>query len=274
MIINNKTNKVCFAEGLESPSYQNVRKSIIATLSKRNIAWEQLPCTHSSLHIWARDYMPVQVREDKFVQFRYEPDYLKDSPEYKPNVSDIMNQLGIDVCRSQINIDGGNVISCDEKVILTDKVLGENPQYSSSKLLDELSELLEAEPVLIPWDRYDIYGHADGMVRYMGESRVLLNNYWDFDRALRKRLMDALSPYFEIEELHYGCHTANSWAYLNFLHVGNDIFVPMLNEETDFEAFAQIEAAFPMCRCSRICGCESLCSEGGALNCSTWNIIC
>ena len=26
--------------------------------------------------IWARDYMPVQVGLDKFVQFRYEPKYL------------------------------------------------------------------------------------------------------------------------------------------------------------------------------------------------------
>ena len=36
--------------------------------------------------VWVRDYMPVQVSKDRFIQFRYEPDYLMKSPAYKPDV--------------------------------------------------------------------------------------------------------------------------------------------------------------------------------------------
>jgi agmatine/peptidylarginine deiminase len=156
---------------------------------------------------------------------------------------------------------------------LTDKIFKENPQYDRTTLIDELTELLEAEPVLIPWDIYEEYGHADGMVRYIGDHRVLLNNYCDFDRPLRKRLLDALRPHFYVEELHYGSYTSNSWAYINFLHVENEIFIPQLNEQQDTMAFAQIESAFPTCRCHAVRGCENIVKEGGALNCSTWNIL-
>lgn len=273
MITNFETNKVYIAEGLSSPLYFEPAESLISLFNIYQIEWEQLPFTQSPCHIWARDYMPVQVSRDKFVNFRYEPDYLKDYPEYKPDVESIVSLLGFEVCQSLINLDGGNVISCGSKVILTDKVFGENLEYSCTKLLNLLADLLEAEPVIIPWDKYEIYGHADGMVRYMGEGRVLLNNYCDFDKALRKRLLAALSPHFDIEELHYGSYSDNSWAYINFLHVGNHIFVPMLNEKTDSMALAQIEAAFPHCKCHQVSGCEKIVKDGGALNCSTWNVL-
>ena len=249
MITNYETNKVYIAKGLSSPSYSDASKSLVTLFEKQQIECEQFPFTQSPFHIWVRDYMPIQVSGGKFVMFRYEPDYLKDYPEYKPDVERVLNSLGLEVCRSPINLDGGNVISCSSKVILTDKVFSENLEYSRLKLLDLLADLLEAEPVIIPWDKYEIYGHADGMVRYMGEGRVLLNNYCDFDKSLRKRLLAALSPHFDIEELHYGSYTDNSWAYINFLHVGNMIFVPMLNEKNDSVAFSQIEAAFPKCKC-------------------------
>ena len=217
--------------------------------------------------------MPIQVSRVRFIQFRYEPDYLMESPEYKPDVHCVLNQLGIDVCCSPINLDGGNIISCGDKVIMTDKIFQENPQYSHNRLIEELTELLEAEPILIPWDIFEEYGHADGMVRYMGDDNVLLNNYWDFDKALRKRLLATLKPHFKITELHYGSFTDNSWAYFNFLHVGQHIFVPMIGDKLGETAFRQIADAYPKCQCHPVPNFESIVNEGGALNCTTWNIL-
>ena len=273
MITNFETNKIYVAKGLNSQRYADVAYTLLTLLSNLHINCEELPCTQSQLHIWARDYMPVQVSKEKFICFRYEPDYLNNCPKYKPQRNKILENLNIDVCYSSINIDGGNIISCGNKVILTDKILIENPQYTTMRLLDELSALLEAEIILIPWDRYEEYGHADGMVRYLGGNRILLNNYCNFDKCLRNRLLKTLSVHFDIEELNYGAYTKNSWAYINFLHVGKDIFVPMLNEALDSKAFKQIEAAYPMCKCHPINNSMSLVKDGGALNCSTWNIL-
>lgn len=273
MITNFETNKVYLAKGMSSISYEDATGHLLCVLHNYKIKWDFLPNTSSPLHIWARDYMPVQVSKEKFVKFNYNPDYLKDSPEFKSDTSAILSDLGMKVIDSNIIADGGNVISCGGKVIMTDKIFRENPRYPYNKLIDTLSQLLEAEIVLIPEDRYDGYGHADGMVRYLGDNRVLINNYCDFDKSLRKILLAALSPHFNIAELHYGTYTDKSWAYLNFLHVGQHIFVPMQEDKLAETAFRQIVEAFPECKCHRIWNCDSLVQEGGALNCSTWNIL-
>ncbi|MCR5780588.1 MAG: agmatine deiminase family protein [Bacteroidaceae bacterium] len=273
MITNFETNKVYFAKGMTTERYVDAAGCLLGTLHNYNIPWNFLQLTTSPLHIWARDYMPVQVSKEKFVRFNYSPDYLKDYPNYKPDTSAILSALGIHVISSDIIMDGGNVVSCGDKVIMTDKIFRENPHHEHNVLIDALSQLLEAEIVLIPEDAYDEYGHADGMVRYMGEGRVLLNNYFDFDKALRKRIFATLRPHFEITELHYGTYTDRSWAYLNFLHVGHHIFIPMMEDKLGETAFKQIADAFPQCKCHPIHHCESIVREGGALNCSTWNIL-
>jgi len=272
MITNFETNKVLIAKGLTSQHYLDATHWLLGFMHHHGIEWGLLPNTSSPLHIWARDYMPVQVSKEKFIRFCYTPDYLQDSPEYKPDTSAILSELGIQVIDSDIIADGGNVISCGDKVIMTDKIIRENPHYQRNKLIDTLSQLLEAEIILIPEDKYDEYGHADGMVRYMGNGYVLLNNYCDFDKTLRKKLVAALSPHFNITELHYGAYTNKSWAYINFLHVGQQIFVPMLKDKLAGIAFMQIADAYPECKCHKIWDFDLIVSEGGALNCCTWNI--
>ena len=273
MITDFDTNKVYLAKGMTSENYVDATGHLLGTLHNQKVHWEFLPLTASPFHIWTRDYMPVQISRDKFVRFNYSPDYLKNSPEYKPDTSTILSTLSLQVIDSDIIIDGGNVISCGDKVIMTDKILRENPHYERNVLIDTLSHLLEAEIVLIPEDYYDEYGHADGMVRYIGKGRVLINNYCDFDKTLRKKLLASLSPHLDIIELHYGAYTDKSWAYINFLHVGQHILIPMMDDKLGEMAFRQIADAFPQCTCHPVYHCESIVREGGALNCSTWNIL-
>lgn len=272
MITNFETNKVLIAKGLTSQHYVETTRHLLDVLHSLNIEWSFLHHTSSPFHIWARDYMPIQVNKEKFVMFNYSPDYLKDSPKYKPDTSAILSGLSIQVIDSDIIVDGGNVINCGDKVIMTDKIIRENPHYHINTLIDTLSQLLDAEIILIPEDKYDEYGHADGMVRYMGNGNVLLNNYCDFDKTLRKKLLAALSPHFNIIELHYGAYTNKSWAYINFLHVGQHIFVPMLEDKLVRTAFRQIAEAYHQCDCHQIWDCDSIVQEGGALNCCSWNI--
>ena len=273
MITNFETNKVYLAKGMTSEKYVDTTGHLLGTLHNHKVHWDFLPLITSPLHIWTRDYMPVQVSKNKFVRFNYSPDYLECYPEYKPDISAILSALGIHVIDSDIIIDGGNVISCGDKVIMTDKIFRENSNYDYDVLIKTLSQLLEAEVVLIPEDCYDEYGHADGMVRFMGNGRVLVNNYCDFDKALRKRLLAALSPHFDIVELNYGAYTDRSWAYINFLHVGQHILIPMIGDKLGEMAFKQIADAFPQCECHSVYHYESFVHEGGALNCSTWNIL-
>ena len=165
MLTNFETNCVFIAKGLNSPNFCQVADSLIAAFQMHRVEWKQLPCTGNPFHIWARDYMPVQVSEKKFVKFNYSPDYLRDYPDYKPDTSAILSELGLTVIDTDWVVDGGNVVSCGDKVIMTNKIFRENPNVERAKLVDTLSQLLEAEVVLIPEDVYEEYGHADGMVR-------------------------------------------------------------------------------------------------------------
>ena len=266
------TNKVYIARGLSA--FEPVCMNLMSVIDSNGIDVEFLPRTPSPKHIWARDYMPIQLDNGQFLSYRYRPDYLKGYKGYIPQYRRICRDLGMKCVKTDIVLDGGNVVKCGSKVIVTDKIFQENPSWRQNKLVAELERLLQAEIVLIPWDRYEMFGHADGMVRYIGGDSILLNNYVDFDPYLRKRLLKALGPHFSIAELHYGTalNKRFSWAYINFLQTKNCIFIPGLGLPEDSLAAEQIQGFFPDSKVIQIRDCQSLVLQGGALNCATWNI--
>ena len=275
MICDYQTNKVYLAEGIKG--YPKVAENLLYALYKEGIETEYLPHSKSKKHVWARDYMPIQLEEGRFLKYVYRPDYLKNDKDYIPNYAGMIRKLGLNCKPTSLVIDGGNVVKWDDAVIMTDKVLKENPGYDEYGLRFRLEELFETDVVFIPWDRYEMFGHADGMVRFIDRRTVLLNNYVDFDPDLRKRLQEALKWHgFSVEELHYDKPRCSrySWAYLNFLQVAGRIFVPGLGIEEDGMALEQIQALYPDHKVILVPECLELVRDGGALNCVSWNIAC
>jgi len=263
-------NKAFFAEGIKY--YQTFADNLIQALNANGIEYHFLPHTDRKEHIWVRDYMPIQIGQDLFLRYRYSPDYLKGYTQYIPDYKGIDKALGLNCIETDIILDGGNVIQCDDKVIMTDKIFPENPQYSKSKLIGKLESLLNAELVLIPWDRYEMFGHADGMVRYLNHNRVVINHYIDFDPYLRKRLLTALESHFEIEELQYARKSKNAWAFLNYLQVKDCIFAPGLAIEESAQAIRQLQELFPEKKVQMVESAEEVVKAGGGLNCISWDI--
>lgn len=240
--------------------------------------------------IWARDYMPIQVAPDRFVSFKYYPDYLLTS-EYRDslteNAADIARQIlgdKAEVIDSDIIIDGGNVIKCDNAVIMVDKVIQANPHYSASKLLAELTRLYGCEVFLIPWDAEEgVYGHSDGVVRYMSDGELLFAKYPD--PKYIKRCQTMLKAHFnKIYNLWMPSGTAKcregfQWAYINFIRTKEYIFMPALSKNADcIEDKAvrrQFELRFPEYPKENIIpinALDALKNEGG-LHCCSWNIL-
>ena len=272
MICDYQTNKVYLAEGIKG--YPKVAENLLYALYKEGIETEYLPHSKSKKHVWVRDYMPIQLEEGRFLKYVYRPDYLKNDKDYIPNYAGMIRKLGLNCKPTSLVIDGGNVVKWDDAVIMTDKVLKENPGYDEYGLRFRLEELFETDVVFIPWDRYEMFGHADGMVRFIDRRTVLLNNYIDFDRSLRERILRALDGHFEVKELQYDTPRCSkySWAYLNFLQVAGHIFVPGLGIEEDYMALEQIKQFYPDHRVLLVPDCLELVRDGGALNCVTWTI--
>lgn len=272
MICDYQTNKVFLAEGIKG--YPKVAENLLYALYKEGIETEYLPHSKSKKHVWARDYMPIQLEEGRFLKYVYRPDYLKNDKDYIPNYAGMIRKLGLNCKPTSLVIDGGNVVKWDDAVIMTDKALKENPGYDEYGLRFRLEELFETDVVFIPWDRYEMFGHADGMVRFIDRRTVLLNNYLDFDRSLRERIIRALDGHFEVKELQYDTPRCSnySWAYLNFLQVAGRIFVPGLGIAEDQLAVQQIQRFYPEHKVMLVPDCLELVRDGGALNCVTWTI--
>ena len=273
MICDYQTNKVYLAEGIKH--YETVAHNLLLALYNEGTETEFLRHTESWKHIWARDYMPIQLTKTRFLQYRYAPDYLKGYEDYIPPYQTICRGLRLKGKETPFVIDGGNVVKFSNCVVMTDKVLKENPGYTEGYIRKQLEEAFGCEVVLIPWDRYEMFGHADGMVRFIGGNRVLLNNYVNFAPGLHKRLLDALSDHFEVTTLNYhaGRQSSFAWAFLNFLQVKDCIFVPWIPIIEHHEAQSQIQQSFPDYKIIFVDGAEEIIREGGALNCVTWNIL-
>jgi agmatine/peptidylarginine deiminase len=62
-----------------------------------------------------------------------------------------------------------------------------------------------------------------------------------------------------------------SWAYINYLQVGNLVLVPQLGIPEDEQALERICKVLPNCKVVGIPALEAV-RKGGALNCISWNI--
>jgi len=262
-------NRVYFSSHLTA--YQ-CWQELAAALKRQGVNYELLPRTAD---IWARDYMPVQCAIGEYVAYMYAPDYLRNQPQYITHWESVVPPYRLTARDSQLVLDGGNVIMCDQKVILTDKVFVENPTLSRQEVLCRLRESFHAEPIIIPWDKEEPYGHADGMVRYVGNNRVLLTNYCDFDPEFRERMLQALQPHFTVLELHYDVAKPHkwNWAYINYLLVDGKLFVPRLNSEEDEQACEQLSAALGIRKEHvELIDIHTVLKAGGGLNCVSWTI--
>ena len=273
MIQDYQTNMVYLAHGLSH--YVPVCRNLLEALHREKIHAEFLPFTSSYKHVWARDYMPIQLENTLVFYYEYCPDYLQGYDGYVPNVLEIIDHLHLGRMPVDFILDGGNFVKCGDKVIMTDKIFKENDWLERKELLSTLEDYLQVQIVIIPWDHYEIFGHSDGMVQWIEGNRVLMNNYINTDPSFRKKLLEALSPYFVVEELEYNTPRLNkiSWAYLNFLRVKNTIFVPGLHTKEDPLALQQIRQHYPDCKIIQVQGCEELARDGGALHCVTWNVL-
>lgn len=217
-------------------------------------------------------YKSEQLDKGRFLLYTYHPDYLHGCEVFIPDYRAICKEMELECVSTDIVLDGGNVVKCGDKVIMTDKIIDENPMRFYRDILRELENHFRAQIVLIPRDRY---GHADGMVRWIDGNRVLMNNYADFDPKLGKEVKAALFEHFTVEELRYGTnkHLKVNWAYINFLQVDGEIFVPGLGIEEDQMAIEQIQKFYSDYKVRLVPHCLSIIKDGGALNCVSWNIL-
>jgi agmatine deiminase len=233
--------------------------------------------------IWARDYCPIQVGPRQFVKFRYYPDYLRDSYEDRITGDQAICQQveSLGQCqRSELILDGGNVVGSREQAIVTQKIFAENEGIATDQVLNLLQVVLAVRNwILIPQEPGDDFGHADGVVRFLRDELVAINDYGQaapgygnrLRRILTQHHLEAVTlPYFFENRSHDGIASAVG-NYVNFLRVGSLVIVPAYGVPQDEQACDRLSAACPEATVVPL-PCVVLAREGGALNCISWTI--
>ena len=278
MITDNHTTAVYFSDLLPKKC-PILNQHIAETLEKNRIRYAYLSETKD---IWCRDFMPIQIDEDRFVFYKYTPDYLQ-SPYYRRIQTDPekviqtsqnrLEQVAHNTITIDLVVDGGNVVKCGDIVVMTEKVFVENKDKTSAEVEKILKDAFQSDILFLPWDREETFGHSDGIVHYAGDGRILLTNYGDFSPYYYNRFRKALEQHFEVIALKYETKRrhAHSWAYINFLQIGKLILVPQLGLEEDEQALEQIGKVLPDCEVVGIPSLEAV-RRGGGLNCISWNV--
>ena len=273
-------NEIVYMSELLEERFQDSFNRLTTILKKHGVEYRLLKGTRD---IWCKDYMPIQTESGKLIQFRYEPSYLKGKKEWEESRSDVKEvcrQNGFEPIFSNINLDGGNVLLCSGRAIISDRIFAENPEYTDKgQLVKDLPDFLEAEIIIIPAQNGDYTGHADGMVRFIDHDTILGNNrseeykYWS--NGIEKVLKDKKLKYIDVP-FFYGYkdskHPENAIGiYVNYLEVGNLIVLPVFEVEgnRDAEAIDTFKQIFPD-KIIETINYNEVALEGGVLNCSTW----
>jgi Peptidylarginine deiminase and related enzymes len=278
MIKDRDTNTVYFSEHiLTNNEYISAFKRIQFLLDKHNVKYKFLTNTKD---IWCRDYMPIQIENDEFVQFRYEPTYLESELELQSDPKQVLESNKITANFSSINLDGGNVIKWSDKAILTTRIFEENPIMSSTELTKELERLLKTDILFVPNIKDDMTGHADGHIRFIDSKTVLVNElknelgYWrnGFLKMVKQAGLDFVEiPWFEHKDKNFKYSAIGG--YVNYLEVDNLILFPVfeIDKNKDKQALAVIESVFPN-RIIEPINVNEIANHGGLLNCTTWTV--
>ncbi len=245
--------------------YKKLYKELVTVLERYNYAVEILEDTKD---IWIRDFMPI-YHNGKFYSYNYNPNYLQEDKQYLTNPIPVLKKLGIKTEHIDLVLDGGNLVFHADTIVMTDKVYSENPKLCNDKeKLKSYFHMFE-KVIVIPRDPDDeeIYGHADGMVRFIDKNHLLVNSYTSL---FRSNLLDALKEQgMKYTELEMKENTRYSWGYINFIQLDDLIIQPSIDKVNDLHIQVQLRKLYP-CVAIELVDAKLLTKKGGVFNCISW----
>jgi len=245
-------------------------------------------------NVWCRDYMPVKTASGKYVQFTYHPRYMV-GDKYKDNFPDtaiFLKDFNLEwvTPKKQIILDGGAIEIHGKKGIVSDRVFRDNLNRNEAEIYNDLKTLLELDQlIVIPQYPYDFTGHVDGLVRFIDDNRVVVN---DLKKELeeaqkdknryRKQLIENWIYAFKSSLLNAGLQkvelptsipeesppSSGEGIYTNFLLLEDLIVMPVYGKKEDKIAADRLSNLYS--KIVKTVNAKALSQMGGMINCVTW----
>jgi len=226
---------------------------------------------------WCRDFLPVQTDKAQYVQFRFDPSYYQ-HPQYKHLKTTIEHcnwERAGKQSISDLILDGGNLIYTAKQAIVTDRVFVDNKHLPTSFIVQTLVESLQLDRlVVIPAVPFELTGHADGMVRFLTEDTLLINDFRTLCSPSYIRRLERALRFFNLLYLVNGFAANNDMDdatgdYLNHICIGRSVVVPVYGCADDDVALSFLETCYRDCAIVPVV-CNDLSKKGGVLHCATW----
>jgi agmatine/peptidylarginine deiminase len=267
-IVNGKDEVVILVDGATLPYFEGKVPSNILIQANMEDIWI---CDFSSV---------IPARQ---VQFTFAPSYRKTSEAKAIDkiFKNWFSQNGLDYYKtSDIILDGGNVVdnAAGTRVIVTDRILRDNPSLTKSSAKASLKQLLGvSEVAIIKEIPGDTTGHADGMVMWPTNDRVLLVTENEPIRSENLNELKISFPNVEIIEIpnYFVYETWRNFlsarnVYVNSIVTDGYIYMPTFNSSHDTEMLSLFQSftnktVVPI-------PAESVCIMGGSVRCLSWQI--
>ncbi len=230
--------------------------------------------------IWIRDFAPAHPTAQ--VKFNYLPDFqpAKTSNLIDNSFEDWFYNSGLKYGKkTSLILDGGNVVDNGKgKIVVTDRFLYDNPNLTYSSAKRKLKQLFGATQVaIVPEVPGDATGHADGMMLWVSDNKILLQKLYGANRRAVMEELKYAFPNVEIVELpdYYKDETWNGFSsacniFVNSLVTDKYIYMPTFDSRYDEKMLKMIQShthkkVVPITA-------EGVCFMGGSVRCLSWQM--
>lgn len=265
--------------------------------------------TNKIQDIWVRDFAPIANYQEYSVKAKYSPSYFNEKEKQFCDSDDSVGVKLTKIINREMKqfklsnseilvIDGGNFIHNGKGLgIVTNRVISDNESCSVNELKTSFhTNLRVSDLIILPVEPGDETGHVDGMIRFINENTVVVSKYPEIYESLPENIsfsdyeksqlfLDRVASELESKGLkvfritndipkinsfdggNIGSAVGN---YLNYLRIGDVIFVPQYGSKYDV-AIQKYKELFPSLIFVPVNGGISKLAElGGVLNCISW----
>lgn len=234
--------------------------------------------------IWMRDF--TTVNPEKPVQFYYTDASMSKNASIRTQQMfwDFATEYELEIEKAQYLIDGWNIVdNYDGKIITTTRFLKDN-FLSYDKWVEVLKEVLWATHVAILEPDDEVLAHADGMVAWIDDNVLAVNDYSAEDPEFHKIMIEELEYAFpdtkivtvpvEFDE-NGGIDTTKGigsacWVNLNLVSTYSTLYVPTFGNNYEQEVLDIIKK-----NTSKeviAIDAQGVCKFWGSVRCTAWQL--
>jgi agmatine/peptidylarginine deiminase len=243
---------------------------------------EDVLITADVYDIWMRDFTTVNPENPTQFQYTSASMSKKQAQETQQSFVDFADKYGIKRGKTDLIIDGGNLVDNYAGKFITTTRFAKDNKLSVKEAKEKLKRTLNAKEVAIIEPDEEVLAHSDGMVMWLDEKTLLVNDY-SSDKPFRNSVINELKSNFpdtkiiEVPVVNVE-NKRGEWVgfesacgvNLNSVLTFKNVYVPVFGMPHDAKAVEVIKQNTDK-NVIEI-DAKGVCPTGGSVRCLTWQL--